>query len=114
MASTRSAASLPVGLPPGSSTVTWIGVVRGSVAPMLRSIPARIAASAASRVGCASSGRSTDATVNALAAVRASEHGLEGCSLPDVLAAAELQTRVDRKYLLTPEAFTELVDSMRP
>ena len=52
--------------------------------------------------------------MNALDAVRGSEHVLEGCSLPDVLAAAELQTRVDRKYLLTPETFTDLVADLRP
>jgi hypothetical protein len=33
---------------------------------------------------------------------------LPGVSLEDVLAEAELQTRVDRKYLLTPEQFEEL------
>lgn len=51
--------------------------------------------------------------MNALDAVREAEHVLEGCSLSEVLAAAELQTRVDRKYLVTPDAFARLVGDLR-
>lgn len=46
---------------------------------------------------------------DALEAVRRSEQVLDGCCLADVLAAAELQTRVDRKYLLAPDDFAGLV-----
>jgi hypothetical protein len=35
-------------------------------------------------------------------------HGLGGVELAEVLAEAALQTRVDRKYLLTPDEFQEL------
>lgn len=35
-------------------------------------------------------------------------HGLAGVGLDEVLAEAALQTRVDRKYLLTPDQFNEL------
>lgn len=40
--------------------------------------------------------------------VAAVSHALEGVGLADVLAEAALQTRVDRKYMLTPDQFQEL------
>lgn len=45
------------------------------------------------------------AATRTLSAVAAA---LPAVSLPEVLAAAELQTRVDRKYLLSPEEFDSL------
>lgn len=48
----------------------------------------------------------------ALAAVRRAEQVLDGCSLEQVLAAAELQTRVDRKYLVPPDPFARVVDRL--
>lgn len=46
---------------------------------------------------------------DALDALGVSARTLRGCSLAEVLAAAELQTRIDRKYLVPPDAFTRLV-----
>ena len=48
----------------------------------------------------------------ALAAVREANARLAPISLEEVLRAAELQTRVDRKYLVSPDAFTALMDGV--
>lgn len=47
-----------------------------------------------------------------LAALRDAQRGLEPISLADVLAVAELQTRVDRKYLVTPGVFRALIEKV--
>jgi hypothetical protein len=49
---------------------------------------------------------------DALDALGVSARTLRGCSLAEVLAAAELQTRIDRKYLVPPDAFTPLVSCL--
>ena len=46
--------------------------------------------------------------MSALATVRRAEQVLEGCSLEEVLSAAALQTRMDRKYLVPPDHFARL------
>lgn len=46
-------------------------------------------------------------------AIRAAGGELAPISLAEVLAAAELQSRVDRKYLVTPAAFAELTRRFR-
>ena len=48
---------------------------------------------------------------DARAALRAGARQLDAISLPEVLAAAELQSRVDRKYLVTPARFHDLVEA---
>lgn len=48
--------------------------------------------------------------LSAVAALRHQQDRLCPVDLDDVLAAAELQTRVDRKYLVTPGDFAILVD----
>lgn len=52
-------------------------------------------------------------TGSALSALGAATSSLEPTSLPEVLAAAELQTRRDRKYLLAPQLLEALVDGLR-
>lgn len=49
-----------------------------------------------------------------LAALRTAQRGLEPISLADVLMVAELQTRVDRKYLVGPAVLQTLVDRVGP
>ena len=46
-------------------------------------------------------------------ALRSAAHQLDAISLAEVLAVAELQSRVDRKYLVTPEQFHLLVRELR-
>ena len=48
---------------------------------------------------------------DARTALRSGAAGLAPISLPEVLAAAELQSRVDRKYLVSPTELTELLDA---
>jgi hypothetical protein len=47
--------------------------------------------------------------VSALEALVRAAQEPDACLLLEALAAAELQTRIDRKYLVAPDAFVRLV-----
>lgn len=51
---------------------------------------------------------------DACAALRRSADGLPPITLERVLSLAELQTRVDRKYLVRPDVFEQLLDGRNP